>query len=112
MNKQQAVELVKRVNGLYPKSPLPKEAAKVWIESLMIYDYELTNQKLTDFYKLSKFAPHISDILPKVEVNQALIEYEKIQRDIEKNKEEPEDAEVLAEIERITAELKESLKNE
>lgn len=112
MNKEQAVELVKRVNGLYPKSQLSKEAAKVWVESLMIYDYELTNQKLTDFYKLSKFAPHISDILPKVEVNQALIEYEKIQRDIEKNKEEPEDAEVLAEIERITAELKESLKNE
>ncbi|WP_419895204.1 hypothetical protein [Macrococcus psychrotolerans] len=112
MNKEQAVKIVKRVNGLYIKSSLSKEAAKIWIETLLKYDYEFTNQKITDFYKVSKFAPHISDILPKVEVNQALIEYEKIQKDIEKNKEEPEDAAVLAEIERITAQLKEELQNE
>ncbi|TDL33501.1 hypothetical protein EVU91_13040 [Macrococcoides bohemicum] len=88
MEKQDAVRIVKRVNELYPKSPLTKEMALIWVDTLLNCDFELSNQRLTDFYRMSRYNPKIQDIAVKEPINYALLQHEEIQKCIEVNKHE------------------------
>lgn len=88
MEREEAVSIVKRVNELYPKSPLTKEMALIWVDTLLNCDFELSNQRLTDFYRMSRYNPKIQDIAVKEPINYALLQYENIQKCIEVNKHE------------------------
>ncbi|TDM40247.1 hypothetical protein ETI10_06270 [Macrococcoides goetzii] len=88
MERAEAVRIVKRVNQLYPKSTLTKEMALIWVDTLLSCDYELSNKRLTDFYKMSRYTPKIQDIACKKTVNYALLQHKEIQKCIEVNKHE------------------------
>lgn len=91
MTKEEVKELLFKIKALYPKFELTKEVAEAWNYVLKDADNEQTFDKLMHYYEVNKFPPHVSDVKVKQEYNPAAIQYELIQQDIAKNKQEKKD---------------------
>jgi len=93
MTKEEVKQLLKQIQGLYPNFTLTEEIAKVWIYLLKTADNELTTQKLIKHYQTNKYAPHVSEIMVLKEINPAAIQYQMIQEEIQRNKQQAKDPE-------------------
>ncbi|TDM15613.1 hypothetical protein [Macrococcus bovicus] len=112
MTDKEAASIVQRVQSLYPNFKLNREIGQAWLDALRTADYERTNNRLSEYYRQVRFAPHISDIAMYEQINEAQRQYEAIQRDIEANRNKPKDPEKQARIQARYARLKEYLNDD
>lgn len=110
MEEKEAAKILKIITELYPKFHTNETVAKAWIYSLKKADYNLTQRKLLKHYEESRFEPKPADIIVIERVNQAQLQYEEIQKAVERNKrtEDPKRrAELLARLDKLRSELNE-----
>lgn len=93
MEKIQVADLLEKIKRLYPNFNINKEVVDAWAYILKNANYELTVNRLMEHYQSSKFPPHVSEIKVMNEINPAAIQYQMIQEEIQRNKQQAKDPE-------------------
>lgn len=62
MNKTEVVELIKFINGAYPRFTINENTPSTWYEMIQHQTFEKTMERLKSHILTSKFEPTISDL--------------------------------------------------